>query len=392
MLAFRHLPEHVRLMLLAARARPSPAELQQMQELVNGPMDWPAFLSVTLHHRLGPLVFVGLERLGQLRIPPDVQDALKREARINALEAIHLSQEVGRIAEHAAEAGIFFSTLKGLALSQLLFDNPNARHVGDIDLLIDLKDLPKQVELLKELGYRRTNPACALTPLRMASYVKYWKDFSFANDVADCELDLHWRLFNNRFHPANRLLEDAEQSSVLVFGVPMRVFSPSDQFLYITAHGSSDAWLYLKTLADVAAFLRLFTAQDLERVLLRAKKLGLLAQVSAAIHLANDWMGAGITSSHLLAADHTLARRIRERTSTMLLRYNYEPQRIHPSSAQWLRLELQLVPGLRSLAELARRYLWRPRVWASVNLPDRLFWLYPLLSLLLLPRRHSPKD
>ncbi len=392
MLAFRQLPEHVRLTLVAVRARPLPAELQQMQELIDGPMDWQAFVSVTLHHRLGPLVFVGMERVGYLRVPLDVQETLKREARNNAREAIESSLEIQRIARHSAKSGNHFTVLKGVALSQLLFENPNARHVGDIDLLIDVADLPRQVASLLELGYTRTNPVCALTPKRMASYVKYWKDFSFSNPAADSEIDLHWRLFNNRFHPANRLIEDAGRSSILVFGVPMRVFSPFDQFLYIAAHGSSDAWLYLKSLADVAAFLRLFTAEELEQVLLRAEKLGLLAQVSAAIHFANDWMGAGVISPQLLAVDHGLAHRIRERTSTMLLRYNYEPQRAHPSSAQWLRLELQLVPGLRSLAELARRYLWRPRVWTSVNLPDRLFWLYPLFGLLLLPRRHSSEN
>jgi hypothetical protein len=76
----------------------------------------------------------------------------------------------------------------------------------------------------------------------------------------------------------------------------------------------------------------------------------------------------------------------------MLLRQNFKPDRSFASPAQWLRLEMELVPGFRSLAEIARRFVWRPRVWSAVDLPDQLFWFYPVLGLLLLPRSHSVED
>jgi hypothetical protein len=75
-----------------------------------------------------------------------------------------------------------------------------------------------------------------------------------------------------------------------------------------------------------------------------------------------------------------------------LLRQNFKPDRSYASPAQWLKLEIELVPGVRSLAEIARRFVWRPRVWAAVDLPDRFFWFYPVLGLLLLPRHHSVED
>ena len=76
----------------------------------------------------------------------------------------------------------------------------------------------------------------------------------------------------------------------------------------------------------------------------------------------------------------------------MLLRQNFKPDRSYASPAQWLRLEIDLVPGVRSLMEIARRFAWRPRVWSVVDLPDRLFWFYPVLGLLLPPRHHSVED
>ena len=398
MLAFCDFPGHVRLMLLAARSRLTPSETEQILALTSAPptpsdtLDYDDFLAVTAHHRLSSLVFESLDRVRPPRLPTAVLETLQAEAKWNAIEALRSTAEVRRISVAFTAAGIDLSVLKGVPLSQILFASPNARHVGDIDLLTAPRDLPRQIELLAGLGYKLINPASRLTPNRIASYVSFWKDFTFVNADSGFELDLHWRLFNNRFHAANRILDQPTFISVSAFNLPMRVFSPRDQFVYIAAHGVSDAWTYLKSLADVAAFLRLFTQSELDDALLRARSLGLLAQISGAIHLANDWMGSTASSPYLLPAEERISERVRERTTAMLLRQNFQPSRSFPSPFQWLLLEMELVPGIRSLAELASRFVWRPRVWASVDLPDCLFWIYPLIGLFLPPSVHSVEE
>ena len=385
MLAFRDFPPHVQLLLLAARHPPTPDDLHAIQTLAAGPLEWPSFLTLCDHHRLTALVF---ESLAQLHLP--IHAELQHRATANAFEALRATHEIRRIAAAFTAAGLGeLTVLKGVPLSQLLFGSPNLRHVGDLDLLTSSRRLFEQIALFAQLGYRRTNPACRLTPRRLASYISFWKDFTFRNPDTGFELDLHWRLFNNRFHPANRLLADARWTTVTVFGRPMRTLSPPDQLLYLAAHGALDAWTYLKTLADLAASLRTLSSADLDQALTRARSLGLLAQLSGAIHLANDWMGTRIVHPLLLPAAEPSVSRVRRRTSAMLLRQNFLPERSFPSPARWLLLELHLVPGLRSTVEVVRRFLWRPRVWSKVDLPDRLFWLYPLLAILLPPRAHS---
>lgn len=394
MLSFHDFPGHVQLMLLVARAQPTLLETAQITTLADAtpPLDWNAFLAVTAHHRVSSLAFESLDRIRPAGLPDFVREELQRRARLNAFDALRSSSEVRRMAERFAQSGLQISVLKGVPLSQFLFGNPNARHVGDIDLLTDPDRLPEQIALLAELGYLRVNPKSRLTPLRIASYVSFWKDFTFRNEQTGFELDLHWRLFNNRFHPANRLVSQGHYTTVTAFGVSMRVFSPVDQFLYIAAHGVLDAWTYLKSLADVAGFLRLFTPTELDEALSRAEDFGLLAQISGAIHLTNDWMGTGIASPRLLPASDRTARGIRERTTRLLLQQDFKPVRRFASPAQWLRVELELVPGLRSVAEIVRRFAWRPRVWSTVDLPDRFFWMYPLLGVLLLPRHHTLEE
>ncbi len=398
MLSFRDFPANVRLMLLAARSHLTAAETQQIRELAaaeptpSSTLDWDEFLEVTAHHRLGALVFESLDRIRPAGMPAHVLERLHERAKANAFEALRSTGEVRRITTAFADAGFNLAVLKGVPLSQILFASPNARHVGDIDLLTTPEELPRQIELLAGLGYKLINPRSRLTPNRLASYVNFWKDFTFVNVETRFELDLHWRLFNNRFHAANRLLAQPSFTSVTSFGLPMRVFSPIDQFVYIAAHGVSDAWTYLKSLADVAAFLRMFSPSELDEALMRARSLGLLAQISAAIHLANDWMGADAFSPHLLPAGERISESVRQRATSMLLRQNFQPERNFPSPLQWLLLEMELVPGIRSLAELANRFVWRPRVWASVDLPDGLFWMYPFIGLVMLPGSHSVEE
>ena len=394
MLKFRHFPPHVQLMLLCARARHTPAETGQISTLVASPLDWPEFLAVATSHKLGPLCFASLDRLRPAGLPAGVRDELHRQATQNAFEALRATEAVRELSGKFVQAGHPLVVLKGVPLSQLLFGSPHTRHVGDIDLLTSPKDLPGQIALLASSGYALTNPPCRLTPARIASFITFWKDFTFTNAAIRFDLDLHWRLFNNRYHAANPLLADLhrETCSIQCFGVAMRVLPPVDQFLHIAAHGMSDAWIYLKALADVAAFLHLFSQTELDAAVARAEELDLLGQVSAAIRLSNDWMGTTAASPRLLPAENRAAASIRQRTEATLRRHHYRPQRTQTSPLEWLRLELTLVPGARSIVEILRRYVWRPRVWSSIDLPDRLFWVYPLVGLLLLPQHHAAEE
>lgn len=395
MLRFDEFPGYMQLLLLLSRTHLRDAEVTQIGEvagLVAAEGAWEEFLAVAAHHKLGPLVFETLDRVRPAGVPAEVMAALKGVARSNAFEAARAANEVGRITAAFREAGIGVATLKGLALSQVVFGSANGRSVGDLDLLVEdrgaAEKLPRQIELLAGLGYECINPAVRLTRLRARSYVRYWKDATFRSTATGFELDLHWRLFNHRLHGANRMLRGARYETVTVLGVPMRVLRVREQFIYCAAHGMMDAWTYLKGLADIAGFLRLLNWQELDAALKLAAEVGLLAQVSAAVHLANAWMGAEVENSRLLGVEQATCGAMMERVSEGLAQHAWKPVRDDRSPAEWLRLETTLVPGVSARMELAGRYAWRPRVWGRMDLPDGLFWLYPVVGMLMPPRVH----
>jgi hypothetical protein len=397
MLHFDGFPPHLQLLLLATGAPTGDETAREIERIATRnpdgtdgePIDWEQFFLACERHRVTSLAWRTLGSSDVCVVPEPVRSSIQRRAMNNAVLALRSAIEIGRISQRFADDGVDLTVLKGVALSNRLYGSPNARNVGDVDLLSLYSDPGAQIERMVSLGYDLINPVARLTRRRAATYLRFWKDLTFRSAEAGTDLDLHWRLFNNRLHPANRLLEQATYATEDLFGVRMRVLAPEDQFLYVTAHGISDSFTYFKSLADVAGFLQLLTPAELDSALRKARSLGLLRQISAAIHMANDWMRAGAESALLLPEDEPLAVAIRNRTTKLLQEQDFLPDRDFASPASWLRLETRIIPGPRSLLEMAMRFVWRPRVWSSVDLPDNLFFLYPVLGLLLPPRIHS---
>ena len=251
---FDRFPAELQLLLLAAQPRLGPVQQARLDELTNGPrvvdVDWDVFLTLTLHHRLAPAIFASIGE----RLPAGTRQALQRTCTGNAFEALRAAAELGRIRDAFAAHGLPLIALKGIVLAQMLYGSPNARHVGDLDLLTTTQSLSQQLGLLNDLGYRLIHPDAPLTPRRMQAYTRFWKDFTLEGADSGFELDLHWRLFNNPTHPANRLVAAPALTSVTVFNTALDTLTLRDQFLYTAAHGVGEAFTYLKALADVAAF------------------------------------------------------------------------------------------------------------------------------------------
>ena len=113
----------------------------------------------------------------------------------------------------------------------------------------------------------------------------------------------------------------------------------------------------------------------------------MLAHVSAAICLADSWLGTATTSPRLLPADAPLTCVLLQTAFAGLRDHGFTPTRDTRTPLEWLRWERRLIPGLRAALERGRRFLWRPRPWSAIDLPDSLFWLYPAVGLVLRPSK-----
>jgi hypothetical protein len=385
-MCFSDFPGHFRLMLLAARSPLSSSDREQIRQTLKEQIEWNEFLRVVQAHRLAPLVLVGLTAAAAEYIPDFVNASLSAISKANSNRVVRSILETQRIARTFQRQGFQITVLKGALLSELIYGDPFRRYSVDVDLLTSKEQLAQQVHCMEELGYELVMPYCRLTPRRIRSYSHYRKDFSFKHRRSGMMVDLHWRLFNNPEHPGNLLGANRVPIQGKLFGDGLYMLPRIDQFLYCAAHGVSDAWIYLKSLADFAAFSRTLTPQDMQEAVIRSDEIKLLSKLSSATHIAHDWMGSPAFDKGLLPANDPLHVTMYRNVVETLQRSHFSPDRADIDFSTEFRLERLLVPGIKGTLNVAGRYLFRPRVWSAVDLPDQFFWLYALLGLLTPPR------
>jgi hypothetical protein len=281
---FYDFPSHFRLMLLASRVSLSHADMEQIRRTLDEQVNWQQFIKVVLTHRVAPIVLQSLNAAAPSRIPVEVTESLDIARRENSMRAIQNILETKCIARTLQQQGFDVTILKGPMLSELSYGDPLRRHSIDLDLLTASVELDRQIVCMETLGYKLLMPSCKLSPRRLRSYSHYRKDFTFQHQRSGVVVDLHWRLLNNVEHMANRLAESTVSTQGKLFGEQLLTLSRLDQFLYCAAHGVLDAWIYLRGLVDFSAFLKILTPAELAEAVARAEEIGLLAQVSSAIH------------------------------------------------------------------------------------------------------------
>ncbi|HEX4581848.1 MAG TPA: lasso peptide biosynthesis B2 protein [Acidobacteriaceae bacterium] len=389
--AFSRLPSELRLLLCCVRWPSPEADAREIRALAaSGEIDWTRFLTLCGHHRVTPLVYRALSSaavsaaVSAATIVPSATIALlKADATENALRAFRYLAETRRLCDLLQHAGVSVRVLKGVPLSQRIYDDPGVRDVGDIDLLIapGMEETADCVLLAD--GFRRNDPEARLTPRRRRSWRKHGKDYTYRSDRDDFEIDLHWRLFRNP-HMSGNALADTDANELVRFGQTELAVLPLDRsFLYLCVHGALDGWFRFKSLADVAALWRGFSAEQRSALADQAYESGILPEMAAALKLAQELQ---LVDADALSAPMQLQTGSRE--ARWILDYAWSQhgtQRFEPTqdgAGSWplKRYELGLRHGFAYRMEIVRRVLLRPRVWQRFDLPDALFPLYTLLS------------
>ena len=372
------------LFCLAAQPAFNAGSADVLQRGMGRGANWDLLLAGARRHRIGGLLLAGLQRC-PISGPPDAFIAsLRCEAIAAARRSLAQMQELARLAAIFADSQIRVIALKGVALSAQLFGDPALRDPRDIDLLIDPAQFAEAEVRLIEAGYRHDLPP--LSRRQAAAYRRWIKDAAYVNDTTGIRVELHRRLTDNPF-----LLQAEfaslwrEREEVPVAGAAIAVLPPRLLPLYLCAHGAGHCWEELRWLVDLAAAVREPGAP--ERAAVAADAIGLGPAMLHALLLAHDWLGLP------LGAD-LCSRARRDRRVALLHRildHFYHGEEWHRVPAHgsfaglwryslWLRCyNYALKADWRYWRYQAMREFLIPADWAAIRLPDRLFWLFPLL-------------
>ena len=377
--------------LLGALCRPPDAVSighASIEQLVAQVGDWQRFLDLLIYHRLVPIAARNSALVKAAGIPSETVEALRSRSGSNAREAFRYLVVLKPLLELLGKDGIHPVILKGVPLSYIAYGDVSARDVGDIDLLIDQRDALRADDIFQKSGMVRKEPGGRLTPKRASFYLRNFKDFTYEAQPRGFEVDMHWRLIRDSATAAAILPPSAHDSfeALRIGPLNLQVLSIDRTLLFLSAHGAMEGWARWKTLADMAALWTKATEAQRLQTWRCARESSATGFLAAALTLAGRWfaMDCGTDAEAELkraaANERRLATYIVTHAGRAVLQHGYKPPPAGDSTFAMKLHEYRLHPSIAARAELARRILFRPRIWETVNLPDFLFPLYSLLS------------
>jgi hypothetical protein len=307
------------LLLACARAELHGASSELPARLSNAAVDWNRFVRLCLAHSMLPLVARVTGR-HPADLPAAARSAFSRAQIPIAARTALLTEELARILQALAGAGIPVLAYKGPALAVQAYGSTQARAFQDLDLLVRPADFPRARSVLLAAGYVRSAAAISIPAavLRRSEC-----DESLRHGVHGFLVELHWAVtppyFGVRFDVQALFDRSVE---VAVGSAAARAPGVEDLLVLLAVNGTKEAWTRLETLVAFAALMRAHPALDWSLILELAARVRARRMVHIALLLCQELLcvppPAPITSSWpaspavIAAAGEAIARFGRE--------------------------------------------------------------------------------
>jgi len=144
-----------KLTLCCIKLHPSNEELEQVNSLIPFVQDWGSLINNLIDRGIGPLFLNKLPQLSNSHLIPSEQKSKLQQAYYKTVgRSTILYEHFRKIAEAFALKNIPVIVLKGIYLSEWLYQDIGLRQFSDIDLLVKEEDGLKCLSILQELGFQ----------------------------------------------------------------------------------------------------------------------------------------------------------------------------------------------------------------------------------------------
>jgi hypothetical protein len=303
------------LILHSARVVIEPLLAEKIKDLVSKVLDWDHVLGISTRNGVGPLLYRSLKTLAPDAAPPHIMERLQRNYYQNVVHNLALDDQLGTLLRGFQAAGIPAIPYKGPTLASSAYGNIALRVFGDLDILIQEKDVQRAADLMISLGYA---PDSEFTSDQMAAYVHHFNELPFTTPNK-AMVELQWQIVPDHFvFPVEPLCLWEDQPREETDKSGNRIIPPEKLLLMLCVHGAKDSWGRLSWICDIAELLRRPGNLDWGRLLSLAQKTGGLRMLYLGLHLAHELLDAPLPEELLrrIGKDHTVAKTaqiIRER-------------------------------------------------------------------------------
>jgi hypothetical protein len=248
-----------------------------------------------------PLLDWQLRRWADYRELPEIlRDELTARARTSAAGSMFASHEVRRVSQALAAAGIQTLLLKGHAFALWLYPQPNLRVCGDIDLLVESREVAERAAaVLSDLGYE-----LAFSP---GSMFYEMSSRLTVDGRLRSEVDLHSRLVNVPVYADRLEFRELWADSIALPGLDasVRGLSPNHALVHACMHRAVDMFQHgpekLKWLYDIHLLLARMDQDGWARLQELCREKGLSGVCLRSFDEAAWWFGRTISEGNRAA-------------------------------------------------------------------------------------------
>ncbi len=339
-------------------------------------INWNFFVKLVDRHRVPTLAYNALTQYGHGGIPDCIMKQLKERSNQSRIQALKHGAELINISKAFANQEISLMPLKGITLSQHLYNDIGVRHTRDIDILIKAENMLIAHEILVENGYRRQPSGFDYTNKQHDRIIKYLHHFEYVNSRKNILVELHWRFHSWPQSHMNTVWENSIPSSFN--GVPVYKMSDCMLLLMLCDHGAMHAWFRLKWLSDIAMLLTKERLEGGENLFELAERLDLTKTLAQTTHLVQNLYKIPLSDSFLniIRQEKNIvslckpAIKALQKTEMEVLSSG--------SRVEGLLASIQMYQRRKSLSwhMILMTFLTSKCDYYKFRLPDKWFWLY----------------
>lgn len=285
-----------------------------------------------------------------------------------AIELLIYTNELLRILALFQKNQVNIICLKGPVIGQKIYYSIGLRMFRDLDLLIDVKNLPKGTLLLKELGYVLDEES--EYDARRAHHLV------FTHPKTHHIVELHWRLHPNIINEPTFEELWASHETVRIAGTDIPCLETTELFVYLISHGSKHAWFRLRWLYDIHLFLKL--PLDLVEIQTRLAKRGCLHMMGQALLLRQELFEVEIPDSFVYLTKDRKSKRMAKMALRIIEKQN-DPGKANQTLTEywyWKRYFWLIRDSSRRFEFVWHHLIPNQQDRAMIPLPQSLHFLY----------------
>lgn len=248
-------------------------------------INWDKLRTLAINHGVLPIVYKYLKKIKKGIVPQDELARFKsvylQIIKFNLIQSNNLL----KVLKLLEEKNINVIPFKGPVLSLQVYGDFCFRISEDLDILIEPEDLSSIYDSMESAGYRSSFP---LSGKKKKIWKKDGRDFVFSGSKSF--FDFHLRLTQGHSSFGISRDEMREDNFVTIMGHKIRTLSPENTILAMCIHYTKERWNSIKMISDLSYFLYSHSEPDWDKLIQRAKKMGVLKMVLTGFSLLKELM------------------------------------------------------------------------------------------------------